>query len=111
MNKMQFCDKCGTPLNLIRDYEKVIGICNCGFQKEIPALSFSEKSEEKKDVGEGAIKEELTIGFPHKCEKCGHPWCEITEYGPFFTDESPIYLYRCKKCNYTERQADGTSNN
>lgn len=108
---MKFCEKCGKILDLKIESGKVIGSCSCGFACEIVSLTFSEKSEAKEEVGQGAFTGYETPGFPHKCEKCGHGFCDITEYGPFYTDESPIYLYRCKKCGYTERQADGSSNN
>jgi DNA-directed RNA polymerase subunit M/transcription elongation factor TFIIS len=108
---MKFCDNCGKILELKNEGEKVIGSCSCGFSIEIKDLIFSEKAEPKKKIGKGALTGYETKGFPHECEKCGFGFCDITEYGPFFTDESPVYLYKCKRCGHTERQADGSSNN
>lgn len=112
MNKMLFCEICGKILEITNKNNKIIGLCSCGYSKETDfEVSFSEDIK-KSEVGEGVINEnEETIGFPHVCMKCGHNECEIWDLGVQIGDESNITLYRCKKCKYVERQADGTGNN
>jgi len=111
MKGIYFCPKCGIPLEINHEDFMLVGTCKCGFKREVKSFEFTEKEEKKKKIGKGLFKKYETAGFPHKCEKCGYGYCEIIEYGPFYSDESPIYLYKCKKCGYTERQADGSSNN
>ncbi len=92
--------------------EKIIGICSCGFAKEIESeFAIPEKIQKKDEIGEGAISEDKSLeGFPHDCPKCGHDKCEVFDLGAFYSDESNVYLYKCKKCGYVDRQADGTGN-
>ena len=111
MNKIPFCDLCGSILEIKNKEGELYGSCSCGFEKKITEeISFPEIAE-RPLKGEGALRDIETPGFPHICEKCGYDECDVTEYGPFYSDESSIILYKCKKCKYTERQADGTGNN
>jgi len=113
MGNMHFCDNCGKILYLENENEKVIARCICGMQKEIgSAYISSEKLKKEKEVGEGIIIEsdEIESGFPHVCKKCSYPECDVLDVGAPYSDEANIILYKCKKCKYVERQADGTGN-
>jgi len=103
-----FCKSCGRILQLKENNNVVI--CICGFANEASEVSFSQKGEKKEKIGKGVYKEAKSLGFPHTCKKCGHERCDISDLGVFYGDEANIYLYKCKKCGYVERQADGTSN-
>lgn len=110
MNKI-FCELCGNLLAIKNENEKYIGKCSCGFTKEIESgISFSDKSQKKNEIAGGIFVKADTIGFPHKCKKCNHEQCDIWDLGAQYSDESNIYLYKCKKCGFVERQADGSSN-
>lgn len=108
---MEFCDRCGKMLSVQTDGEGMVGVCTCGFAKELEkTFSFSEKSVfiEK---GEGVFEnEEEKEGFPHLCGKCGNGEAEVFDLGASYSDESNIYLFKCKKCGHVERQAEGSGN-
>ena len=53
---------------------------------------------------------ESSVGFPNTCKKCGHEGADVADLGAAYSDEANIYLFKCKKCGFTERQADGSSN-
>lgn len=110
MKKIKFCDICGEMLQPLKlETTEMVGICKSGHID----MSFSlESSQENKieEKGEGVHREYEGPGFPHKCKKCGYEECDLTEIGAPYADESDIYLYKCKKCKFTERQADGSGN-
>ncbi len=111
MSKHIFCDKCGKILQIKTDNNKVHGICNCGFSGEITPLIFKDKSFSKQEeTGKGVAKKPKTLGFPHVCIKCKYKECDLEVIGAPYSDESDIYLYKCKKCGFIERQADGSGN-
>ncbi|MEK6891413.1 MAG: hypothetical protein AABX03_04740 [Nanoarchaeota archaeon] len=114
MKNEMFCDECGSILEVKTTKEgKKFGICNCGFAKEVHSDIISSEIEPKrKEVGEGVIVEETEIppGFPHTCKKCGYKEAEVYDLGASYSDEANKYLFKCLKCGYTERQADGTGN-
>ena len=106
-----FCDKCGELLKIVHAGEANVGTCSCGFVKQLQdELTVGEKAPAKEERGTGVVKEYLTQGFPHVCKKCKHGWCEIHQLSASYSDESDICLYTCKKCGFTERETDGTSN-
>ncbi|MEK6825955.1 MAG: hypothetical protein AABY00_04165 [Nanoarchaeota archaeon] len=110
MNGIYFCKQCGKILELQKKEENNTGICSCGFTTIIPEIAFAQPKE-KEQVGAGVIREETsTGGFPHTCKKCSYGFCDPTQINAPYSDESDIYLYRCKKCKFVERQADGTGN-
>ena len=111
MKKIKFCDVCGEILKPIKlETSEVVGICEQGHIDSSFNLEFSQELK-MVEKGEGVInEEEETLGFPHTCKKCGHEECDVTDLGAFYGDESNIYLYKCRKCKYTERQADGSGN-
>jgi len=109
----KFCDKCGKLLKIeIRDAVK-LGVCSCGFEKEIPedsSIKFSDKSKKKEKKGEGVALPEKRKGFPHLCTKCGNDDADAYDLGAQYSDECNVLLFRCKKCGNTTRQSDGTGN-
>lgn len=108
-----FCDSCGKIWKIEKENNKIIAKCECGFSKEFEdSPIYSEKIREKDYVGEGIIKENIDIndGFEHICPKCGHNRCDANLIPAHYSDESDISLYKCKKCNYVDRDADGSSN-
>jgi DNA-directed RNA polymerase subunit M/transcription elongation factor TFIIS len=112
MTQIPFCELCGKILQTKNANEKIIGTCSCGFTIELnQGFSASEKIPEKEEIGEGAVVEDKSLeGFPHDCPKCSHTGCEVFDLGAPYSDESNVYLYKCKKCGHVDRQADGTSN-
>ncbi len=104
---MEFCDKCGKPLKI----KENLAICPCGFAKQASQVYSSEKIEKPVQKGKGIFKEETSgKGFPHKCKKCGHDFADVVDLGVFYSDESSVHLFTCKKCKNTERDAYGSSN-
>ena len=112
MTQIPFCKLCGRILETKSINKKIIGTCSCGFTIALDGeFSISEKIQKKDEIGEGVIAEDKSLkGFPHDCSKCGYCGCEVFDLGAFYSDESNVYLYKCKKCGHVERQADGTSN-
>jgi DNA-directed RNA polymerase subunit M/transcription elongation factor TFIIS len=112
MASLRFCDNCGKALKIKNEFNHQIGICSCGFTKEVEGeTSFIEKAKKKIEEGKGVFQQEETKGFPHLCDKCGCEESDVTDLGSAYSDESAIYLFKCKKCGYVYRQADGSSNN
>lgn len=110
---MKFCKACGKVL-FVHNPEMGIVQCNCGFKEIIEEghiIGFEEKITQKEVRGSGAVNETHDLnGFPHECKKCGHNMAEAIELGVFYGDEAAVYLFKCKKCGYSERQSDGTGN-
>ena len=74
-------------------------------------IKFTEKTRKKEEKANGVFSaEETAEGFPHKCEKCGHGEADVHDLGAPYSDESNVYLFKCKKCGYVKRQADGSGN-
>jgi DNA-directed RNA polymerase subunit M/transcription elongation factor TFIIS len=101
-------------LNFCPNCKRIIiqtGNCTCGFEiKELQIIS-SETQKLPEQKGQGIlIEEKITTGFPHICKKCGHNECLIKDVGVSVSDEAGIYLFKCLKCSYIERQADGSCN-
>lgn len=109
-----FCKGCGRMLKIASASENPIIICDCGFVNENKGLTVSQKMQKKEKVGKGVVRENKKknlSGFPNTCKKCNHKYCEIFDMGVQYGDESGVILYKCKKCGFVERQADGPSNN
>jgi DNA-directed RNA polymerase subunit M/transcription elongation factor TFIIS len=110
---MKFCKNCGKGL-FINNPETNIVQCSCGYIEKIERghdVGFEEKIPQKAEIGKGAVTEKHDLhGFPHICKKCSHGEAEAIELGVFYGDEAGVYLFKCKKCGYTERQSDGTGN-
>lgn len=109
---MEFCPICKRILSLKTENDKIIGLCSCGFKRtDLTQLSFTEEIRKKEQVGKEVAEDIKDLsGFPHKCRKCDHDSADVRDLGIFFGDEAGVYLFKCKKCGYTERQSDGTGN-
>ncbi|VVB78915.1 Transcription factor S [uncultured archaeon] len=109
---LEFCPICKNLLQIKSENGKNIGFCNCGFKKtsEIE-LYATEKKKKTPEKGKGIAENILDLdGITHKCKKCGFDKAEIIDLGVQISDEAGIVLFKCKKCNHQERQADGTCN-
>ncbi len=85
--------------------------CYCGYTEKATNISARQKIPKQEKKGEGiAEKNPNEKGFPHLCKKCGHEFADVIDLGVFYSDESSIYLFKCKKCGNTERDAYGSSN-
>ena len=114
MEYMQFCNNCGKILPINNELKPSNIICSCGSINNLnKETSFEEKQKIKEkrnsEVFHDTSKTDLD-GFPHLCKKCGHNFSEVRDLGCFYGDEAGVYLFKCKKCGYTERQSDGTGN-
>lgn len=113
MKKIEFCPDCGRILS-VREREwdfKMIGFCRCGFVKEVERGFLPSKKIINLERGEGILeKDEGIQGFPHNCSKCGYGEAEVFDLGASYSDESNVYLFKCKKCGHVAREAEGTGN-
>ena len=106
---MEFCQNCGKPLKI----ENEKAGCDCEFSKEMNSLFLNEKIVKKIKKGEGVFDEKefrSEKGFPHQCKKCWHEFAEVVDLGAFYSDESNVHLFKCKKCGNIERESYGSSN-
>lgn len=74
------------------------------------SLEFSEKGKKKQEAKGVLEQEKQGEGFPNVCDKCGHTQADVHDLGAPYSDESNVYLFRCKKCGHVKRQADGSGN-
>jgi len=113
MGQIPFCEKCGKMLELKNFMDIKMGICECGFKKFVyDNMNIEDKSKKKEEIGKGVLEnKDETEGFPNLCPKCGHNFCDVHDLGAPYSDESNVYLFRCRKCGYVVRQADGSGNN
>jgi len=109
---MIFC-KCGKLMEIREDGLRM-AVCSCGFKQVIgmgDTINFEEKQKQKPAREGGVVEQKHDLGgFPHTCSKCGYGECEVHELGVFYGDEAGVYLFKCKKCGWSERQSDGTGN-
>lgn len=109
MKNVEFCEVCGKPM--VPSETDNIWKCVCGFTKESKSLMYATEKIKNEKVGEGIVKDsDSKGGFPHKCRKCGFALADVEVISAFYSDESDISLYKCKKCGHVERETDGTSN-
>lgn len=109
--EIPLCPKCG---KLLQAKDKGCAVCSCGYESDKPIeISHSTKIKLSKKVGKGVLKtnEDINMGFPNKCSKCGHGKASVANLGPQYSDESDVALYKCKKCGHVERKTDGNSSN
>jgi DNA-directed RNA polymerase subunit M/transcription elongation factor TFIIS len=113
---MIFC-KCGKLMEVNENNSKNFGsvkvaYCICGEKKIIgEEISFEENRPKKEARSSEVVEKKHDLGgFPHICSKCGYGECEVHELGVFYGDEAGVYLFKCKKCGWSERQSDGTGN-
>ncbi len=116
MSSMHFCEKCGKIMGVNKQMGLSMAICICGNYKQVSSdIVMKDKPSAKKDIGKGVLNanvnpEEKDEGFPHTCPKCNHEEADVKDLGAFISDESNIFLFKCRKCGYVYRQADGCSN-
>jgi len=111
MKKLEFCPDCGRALTIKFNEFRMIGSCRCGFFKEVERGFLPSEKQVYSEKGEGVLEKENEMeGFPHICGKCGHGEAEVYDLGASYSDESNIYLFKCKKCGYVGREADGSGN-
>ena len=106
---MEFCKKCGKPLKIDKGLIK----CSCGFNRISDSkISSTEKIKKPEKKGKGIFdKRELEEkGFSHTCKTCGYKYSDVVDLGAPYSDESNVYLFKCKKCGYVERDAYGSGN-
>ena len=99
-------------MNIKTENNEKFWLCACGYKEEIglPVI-LSDAKKKHIFLGEGIAEQEKSLkGFPHICSKCSFEEAEIVDLGAFYGDESNVYLFKCKSCGFTERQADGASN-
>lgn len=109
---MIFCE-CGKIME-IRDDGLRMAFCLCGRKQvvlggELTAEDNNPKNEMRNSE---VVKEEHkgVGGFPHNCSKCGFGEADVIDLGIAYSDEAAVYLFKCKKCGWSERQSDGTGN-
>ena len=108
---MEFCPDCGRVLSIRSNEFRMIGSCRCGFFKEVERGFLPSEKRVISEKGQGVLETEKEAeGFPYICEKCGHGESEVCDLEASYSDESNIYLFKCKKCGYVERQAEGSGN-
>lgn len=107
-----FCGMCGAILTAYGKHEQMYDVvCSCGHVNQLhKKLEAGEKAPRQETKGSGIATQLKSAGFPHTCKKCGFGFCEPTQLNPSYSDESDILLFKCKKCGFVERQADGTGN-
>jgi hypothetical protein len=91
---------------------KIIGYCKCGFKRMsgIEVVSKEENISDKlKSRGDGVSVMDDKEGFLLKCVKCGCSFSDVILLGESSTNESNVYLYKCKKCGNVVRETDGLS--
>ena len=112
MSQLEFCKNCGKILEISNIEGKQIGICKCGFKKQVKADIIPEKIKRSSVKGNGIATNEKhnSADFPHKCKKCGFEKAEVIDLGAQLADEANIHLFKCGKCSNVERQSDGSCN-
>ena len=105
-----FCEKCGKIFALLRENEKVFGLCRCGFKKEISDISHTQEIKQKEETWKGAVEDKnLLATYPHKCKKCGYELSQVIDMGVWISDEANIIRYKCGKCGFTEQEKESNS--
>jgi len=111
MKKMEFCPDCGRVLTINSREFRMIGSCRCGFFKEVERGFLPPEKMIYSEKGQGVLEnKEEEGGFPHVCEKCGNGGADVFDLGASYSDESNIYLFKCKKCGHVGRDAEGSGN-
>ena len=115
MSAMHFCDDCGKIMVVKKNGSLATASCDCGRAKLLVSGVISRSKTEKKPEVSREVADEKNSApsegvFPHVCSKCGHGEGYLKDLGASFSDESNVYLFKCSKCGYTDRQADGCSN-
>lgn len=111
MKKKLFCPKCGELLTFTNVSDVKLGVCSCGFIGEVDEDFVISEKPIKVTEGKGIlVPDQDKDGFPHTCDKCGYGKADVVDLGASYSDESNVYLFKCKKCGYVSRDAYGSSN-
>jgi DNA-directed RNA polymerase subunit M/transcription elongation factor TFIIS len=105
---LQFCPVCKNLLQLRNEGDKNIGFCKCGFVRTAGILLEADDNlSNKSKLGSGFVEEgEGQAGIDRICKKCGHNQAEVSEIA---SNETNIFIYKCLKCNHSEREVQGSS--
>ena len=99
MSKLEFCPDCGKVLTIRTNEFRMIGSCHCGFFKEVERGFLPPEKIISSEKGQGVFEnKEEKGGFPHLCAKCGNYEAEVYDLGASYSDESNIYLFKCRSC-------------
>ena len=113
---MEFCPKCGTRLNPVResiDGETILFlVCpKCGYRKraeeKVVINSKVLRHEPQKKVTVIGRKEQKLRTMPTvqvECPKCGNNLAYVWQVQTRGSDESMTQFFRCTKCGYTFRE-------
>lgn len=106
---LQFCPVCRGLLQLKEENGKTIGFCSCGFKRYsgIELTSIDKVENKIAFKGEGVCSnEDFSFGEKHECKKCGCDSADMMDLGERLTNESNVYIYRCKKCGNITRSSN-----
>jgi DNA-directed RNA polymerase subunit M/transcription elongation factor TFIIS len=113
---LHFCSDCGKIMKVNKQADLLLAVCgSCSTFKElsvgiVTTIKSQAVVERSKDVADEKNSAPAEGKFPHICSACGHDEAYAKDLGAFLGDESNVYLFKCVKCNHTDRQADGCSN-
>jgi len=104
---LQFCPICKNLLQIKNEGGKNIGFCSCGFKRTAGISLESDDKTNNMIIGGGFVEENQGIsGVDRFCKKCGFDKAEVSEIS---ANEANIFVYRCLKCNHSEREVQGSS--
>jgi DNA-directed RNA polymerase subunit M/transcription elongation factor TFIIS len=106
---LEFCPVCKRLLQIKKEDEKNIGFCSCGFKRTSGIqISSEDNTLQSTETGQGFIDNKTSdiFGVDHLCKKCGNDKAEVFELS---ANEASIFVYRCLKCGFSEREVQGSS--
>ncbi len=105
---LQFCPVCKNLLQLRTEGDKNIGFCSCGFVRTSGIiLEADDNSNKLVEKGSGSVDEKQnTLGVERICKKCGYNQAEASEIA---ANEANIFIFKCLKCGFTDRETQGSS--
>ncbi|MBU2562713.1 MAG: hypothetical protein KKF68_03570 [Nanoarchaeota archaeon] len=109
---INFCKKCGVPLELKkRGVDRVFRCKKCDSVNQAKGHVISnEKVQHEKERGTGVKKDEnIFATYHHNCKKCGYDKVQVLDLGVFISDEDNLILLQCGRCGYSERIGRKTS--
>lgn len=100
-----FCPVCNKLLQIKSENGNNIAFCTCGFKRFSGVeLEASEKTHSNLRQ-QGVATDNNSEGITHICKKCGNDKAEIIDLGERMNNESSVYIFKCLKCGYSERQS------
>lgn len=103
---MMFCPKCGSILRPVKERNKVVWVCSCGYRTSDGRIEISEKMKHGKEV---EVVEETKENLPvteETCPKCGNDKAYFWTKQTRASDEPETRFYKCVKCGHTWRAYD-----